>query len=60
MYCIACQEPVQAVAIFDGGKDAPFCNNGACPRFGLISIITTPEPAKKDEKENKEDKHKKV
>lgn len=60
MYCITCQEPVQAVPIFDGGKDAPFCNNGDCPRFGLISVVTTSEPPKVDEKKNKKSKHKKV
>ena len=62
MNCIDCLKPLVAVPILEGKKDAPFCNNPMCLRFGLITMATTEkeEVIETDEKTDKKDKHKKV
>ena len=52
-YCIDCKKPMLFLPIFEGGRDAMFCNNPDCYRFGLLTTISTPN--KDEEEETEED-----
>ena len=45
--CIGCKEEVLFAPFHNAGKekkyvgDVPYCNNSECPRFGLLSLVTT-------------------
>lgn len=65
MYCILCHELLGNLPLYNSGEDelfppsVPFCNNPACPRFGLLTITTSNQGAEEAEKPNEEKKNKK-
>ena len=65
-FCVLCQEPLLVLENVFGDKkdrDALFCNNGSCPRFGLLTVVSSPvggktslnEPEELEEEADQED-----
>ena len=57
-YCIECGKPLLFLPIFNEGREAMFCNNPDCHRFGLLTAVSTPEGI--DEEEHKEGSDKEI
>jgi len=65
MRCIQCNELLDVLPIYNGGKDSdfpptvPFCGNVECSRYGLLGIVFK-TAVEKEEKKDDKSKHKKV
>jgi len=53
-FCIDCEEPVVMVELYIEGREAMFCNNPGCHRFGLFTAVTLPEKSEKTKKDKKD------
>ena len=46
-YCIGCQEELKAVVVsLDFSSSDHYCNNSACPRYGLSTVLMKEEEQK--------------
>ena len=66
-YCILCQTELLVLNdVFANGQHALFCNHADCPRFGLLTVISSPVgkvgslEEEEYEEEDSEDEHKEV
>ncbi len=62
--CVSCLEKVSFLPFYNKGKntqyiaDIPFCTNPKCPRWGILTVITTDiDFSKQPVKHNKQDAH---
>ena len=66
MRCILCNELLDIVPVYNGGKDDdfpphfPMCNNYECGRYGLLTVVFKSTVEEEKDETDKKNKHKKV